>query len=95
MPIIPAQAPKRKYKVPMSLWFVEKNQRERVTGSMAESEVVSCRLIEGAEHGPLLPSPEVKTRQNASLETYPIGAGASPVFIEREKSRLKPAGLGV
>ena len=27
LPIIPAQSPKRKYKVPMSLWLVDINQR--------------------------------------------------------------------
>lgn len=36
MPTIPAQAPKIKYRVPMSLWLVEKNQRVKNTGKMAE-----------------------------------------------------------
>ena len=36
MPDIPAQAPKSKYKVPISLWFVENNQRISDTGRMAE-----------------------------------------------------------
>lgn len=35
-PIRPAQAPNRRYKVPMSLWFVENSQRVMNTGSMAE-----------------------------------------------------------
>lgn len=36
MPTIPAQAPNTRYRVPMSLWFVEKNHRVIVTGKMAE-----------------------------------------------------------
>lgn len=36
MPTMPAQAPNTKYRVPMSLWLVEKNQRVIATGKMAE-----------------------------------------------------------
>ena len=36
VPTIPAQAPKSKYKVPMSLWLVENNQRFMNIGKMAE-----------------------------------------------------------
>lgn len=39
---MPAQAPKIKYRVPISLWFVEYNHRVIVTGKMAESQVVGC-----------------------------------------------------
>lgn len=36
VPTIPAQAPKIRYKVPMSLWLVENNQRLIIIGKMAE-----------------------------------------------------------
>lgn len=36
MPTIPAHAPKIRYRVPMSLWLVEKNQRVKNTGRVAE-----------------------------------------------------------
>nr|WP_281275711.1 hypothetical protein [Bacillus yapensis] len=36
MPTMPAQAPNTKYRVPISLWLVEKNQRVIATGKMAE-----------------------------------------------------------
>lgn len=36
VPTIPAQAPNRRYRVPISLWFVEKSQREMNIGNMAE-----------------------------------------------------------
>lgn len=36
VPTIPAQAPNRRYRVPMSLWFVENSQREMNIGKMAE-----------------------------------------------------------
>lgn len=35
-PIRPDQAPNSKYRVPMSLWFVENSQRVMNTGSMAD-----------------------------------------------------------
>lgn len=35
-PIRPDHAPNRRYRVPISLWFVEKNQRVMYTGSMAD-----------------------------------------------------------
>lgn len=35
-PINPDQAPNRRYRVPISLWFVENSQRVMYTGSMAE-----------------------------------------------------------
>lgn len=44
MPTIPDQAPKMKYRVPMSLWFVEKNQRLMNIGKVAECyEAVGCK----------------------------------------------------
>lgn len=36
VPTIPAQAPNRRYRVPMSLWLVENNQRLMNIGKMAE-----------------------------------------------------------
>lgn len=45
MPIMPAQAPNTKYRVPMSLWLVEKNQRVMVTGRMAESKAADCSSV--------------------------------------------------
>lgn len=38
VPTIPAQAPKIKYKVPISLWLVENSQRLMFTGRMAECD---------------------------------------------------------
>lgn len=35
-PISPDQAPNSRYRVPISLWFVEKSQRVINTGSVAE-----------------------------------------------------------
>lgn len=35
-PVRPDQAPNRRYRVPMSLWFVENSQRVMNTGSMAD-----------------------------------------------------------
>lgn len=36
VPTIPAQAPNSKYRVPISLWFVENSQRVMNMGKMAE-----------------------------------------------------------
>lgn len=36
VPTIPAQAPNIRYKVPISLWLVENNQRVMNIGKMAE-----------------------------------------------------------
>ena len=42
MPTIPAQAPNSRYRVPISLWFVENNQRVTNIGKMAE-EALDCK----------------------------------------------------
>ena len=42
VPTILAQAPNSKYKVPVSLWLVENNQRFMNIGKMAE-QVLECK----------------------------------------------------
>lgn len=45
-PTRPDQAPNSKYKVPMSLWFVENSQRVIYTGSMADI-AADCKFAYG------------------------------------------------
>lgn len=42
VPTMPAQAPKIRYRVPMSLWLVEKSQRLMNIGKVAE-QVLDCK----------------------------------------------------
>lgn len=39
VPTIPAQAPNKRYRVPISLWLVENNQRLMNMGKMAELSI--------------------------------------------------------
>lgn len=52
MPTIPAQAPKIKYRVPISLWLVENSQRVIITGKVAE-QAADCSPEDGGLSPPL------------------------------------------
>lgn len=77
-PIRPDQAPNSKYRVPMSLWFVENSQRVIYTGSMADI-AADCKSVYG-DRGPLLPSPEVSSHRTANPKSAAL-PGASPFFL--------------
>lgn len=91
MPTIPAQAPNSRYRVPMSLWFVEKSQRLMNIGKMAE-QALGCK----PKHRGLSPlftkscgvyyTLNCKFKEAASI----LPGLLPPFFLRGGRSRLKP-----
>lgn len=92
-PIRPDQAPNSKYKVPMSLWFVENSQRVIYTGSMADI-AADCKFVYGDSDTPAT-KPRGVITSDCKSEVGSPARGFSVFSLAKRRSRLMSVGLDV